>query len=186
MASPGSGTDDDNDDKPTVRNWWDYGCLQYCRGRAEQVPTNKGCGKANPDIVFNCAGCNHLFHADCVGASVEEKARIKNFAKAQQRRKAERAEAARAGRAVDDASPEHVAVCPTCLLQCSSVWRTCQSDTTVVSLILNSAEKKKLLKPALRNVCTSAEPPLDLDLAWSYSNEFHSAEPRSTKLLSLM
>jgi len=71
----------DDDATPTIDKWYNFGCLDVCRGRMENVKAAAGGGSAKPRITFTCVSCGREFHADCEGMSHQDKLRVESHNK---------------------------------------------------------------------------------------------------------
>ena len=177
MSDGGMSDDEDDRYSPNVPEYWAFGCLDICYGKAERVPDNSRvnplCGRADPSCVFVCAACNKLFHADCVRLFMADKARIKNFNRLQQRS--------------SSATADAMVTCPTCLVQISATWRTAQADTTAVVKIMSAAATSKgvLRVREATELAGTILPPLDASMLVRYSKLAHAAKSRREDELEL-
>ena len=179
MSDDGMSDDADYRYSPNVPEYWAYGCLDICYGRAECVPDNSRvnplCGRVDPSVVFVCSACGKLFHADCLRLLQTDKARIKSFNRQQQR-------------ASGSSTASSIATCPSCIMLISSTWRTAQADTTSVVKIMRTAAAthgKPLLLREATELAASVTPALDASMLVRYSKLAHTTSPDESELQQL-
>ena len=171
-------TYDDDAYAPNVFEYWTFGCLDQCHGRAECVPDNSRfnpqCGRVDPSVVFVCSGCGKLFHADCLRFLQTDKARIKAFYRRQSQ--------------PGGSSPAlSMATCHACVMLISATWRTAQADTTSVVKIMRSAatSSRPLLLREATELAASVTPALDASMLVRYSKLAHAVCADESELQQL-
>ena len=117
-GQPGKVNVPDVHSTPTIRDWYDYGCCNLCRGRPENVKSMK-CEYSEPDAIFQCPMCTLLFHADCVNFTQSERDRVMH--------------------APDG---KHVCLCPSCLTGIVGIYDFAAEDTAALLKGLSAALHK--------------------------------------------